>query len=53
MELILILALICGAIGYMLSTDENKTMGTTLGLLLGPLGVVAAAVMSNKETKED
>lgn len=53
MEIIITLALICGAIGYMLSTDEDKTMGTILGLLFGPLGVVAAAVMSSKETKED
>jgi hypothetical protein len=35
---------ICGALGYAVSGKEKKVLGTILGVLLGPLGVVAAAV---------
>jgi hypothetical protein len=42
MEIIIVVALICAGLGCALASDENKVMGTVLGLILGPIGVIVA-----------
>lgn len=41
----LMVACMCGALGAAIASDENKMMGFILGCLLGPIGVIVAAVM--------
>jgi len=40
----LIVAAMCAAAGVAVASDGNKGMGGVLGALLGPLGVIAAAI---------
>ena len=41
---IIILAIICSGIGYAISGG----IGAILGLLLGPIGLIVAAILGNK-----
>ncbi len=43
MEMLIIFWIICGALGAVVT--DRKALGFTLGILLGPLGVIAAAVL--------
>lgn len=43
--LVLILWIIFGALGYAVASNENKGVGIMLGVLLGPIGILIAAVM--------
>jgi hypothetical protein len=46
MELLIIIWIICGVLGYAVSSNPDKrVLGAVLGFLLGPLGVIAAAVL--------
>ena len=48
MELLIILIVwcgICGGLGYAVAKDDNKGLGAVLGIILGPIGVIVAAVM--------
>lgn len=36
--------LICAALGYAVAGSSKKGLGTLLGLLLGPLGVLISAI---------
>jgi hypothetical protein len=45
MELYIIVAVVCAGLGYAIATEENKVMGTILGGLLGPIGVIVAAIL--------
>jgi hypothetical protein len=44
MEILLFLSLVCGGIGY--AIDEGK--GVIWGALLGPLGLIIAAILKGK-----
>jgi hypothetical protein len=45
-------ATICGAIGYSVSVGDNRPTGFLLGFLLGPLGIIIAAIIGNREPKQ-
>ena len=45
MEILIVLALVCGGLGYAVAAEDKKGLGAVLGLLLGPIGVLIAAVM--------
>lgn len=42
-------AFICGVFGSVLCGSRAQTIGFFLGLLLGPLGVIAAAIRGNRQ----
>lgn len=46
---VLIVVLICGGLGSAVSHESKKGLGFVLGLLLGPIGVLIAAVGLRKE----
>jgi len=46
MEIFIIIAVVCGAIGAMIADD--KVMGAFLGAMLGPIGLVIVAIMKGK-----
>ena len=46
MEFFIIIAVVCGVIGAMIADD--KVMGAFLGAMLGPIGLVIAAIMKGK-----
>ena len=45
MEIFIPVAIICGILGYMVASDDDKVMGTILGLLLGPFGVLISVFL--------
>ena len=46
MELFIIIWIICGVLGYAVTSNPDKrVLGAALGFLLGPIGVIAAAVV--------
>ena len=48
MELFIIIWLICAGLVMALASDENRGMAALLGFLLGPIGVLIAAVKLSK-----
>ncbi len=42
--ILLLLLIICAALGYAVAGKNKKGLGLILGLILGPLGVLIAAV---------
>lgn len=48
MTTLIIMSLVCGGLGYAIAGDESKPLGIVLGLLLGPLGLVVAALAARK-----
>jgi len=46
MEIYIIIAVVCGAIGVMIADD--KVMGAFLGAMLGPIGLIIVAIMKGK-----
>ncbi len=53
MDLIIILfvsALVCGVLGQMVAPRDKKNTGGILGFLLGPLGVLIAALLKPETT---
>lgn len=46
MEIYIIIAVVCGAIGALIADD--KVMGAFLGAMLGPIGLVIVAIMKGK-----
>lgn len=45
----LIIAVICGLLASLLVRPEKKGLAFALGVLLGPWGVLIAAIMADKE----
>jgi hypothetical protein len=45
MELYIIVAVVCAGLGYAVATEENRVLGVVLGALLGPIGVIVAAIL--------
>jgi len=48
MELFIIIWLICAGLAAMLASEQNRGMAALLGFLLGPLGVLIAAIKLSK-----
>tara|TARA_R110000851_G_scaffold9707_8_gene35860 strand:+ start:2049 stop:2195 length:147 start_codon:yes stop_codon:yes gene_type:complete len=48
MEILILFALVCAVLGYAVATEENKVMGVVLGLILGPIGIIIAAIMKTE-----
>jgi len=47
MEIFILVAIICGVLGYMIASDDNKVMGGVLGLVLGPFGVLISVFLKD------
>jgi len=47
MEIFILVAIICGILGYMVASDDDKVMGTILGLFLGPFGVLISVFLKD------
>ena len=45
MGLYIIVAVVCAGLGYAVATEENRVLGVVLGGLLGPIGVIVAAIL--------
>ena len=45
MEIFALVAIVCGLLGYMIASDDNKVMGAFLGIFLGPLGVLISVFL--------
>lgn len=45
----LIVALVCAGLGYAVATEDKKVLGAVLGLILGPIGVIVAALLKKSE----
>ena len=39
---------LCGGLGYAVAGDDKKGLGAMLGVLLGPLGILIAAIACRK-----
>lgn len=47
MEIFIIVALVCCGLGYAIAPDDKKGLGAILGLLLGPIGLIVAALLKS------
>lgn len=46
----LVIPIICSAVGYLIAKDKDRgTAGAVWGFLLGPLGIVVAACLKERE----
>lgn len=43
-----LVAVVCGSLGYAVADQNDRVMGLVLGLILGPIGVLIAAVTRKK-----
>ena len=45
MEIFALVAIVCGLLGYMIASDDDKVLGGILGFFLGPLGVLISVLL--------
>ena len=47
MEIVVVILVlgVCSLLGYAVASDRNKGLGAVLGFLLGPIGILIAAVV--------
>ena len=45
MEFLIVLSVVCAALGYLVAAEDKKGTGALLGGLLGPVGVLVAALI--------